>query len=101
MRKPIRFNKPNGRLLEDATNTCFLSLIYVRPLRSLLLVFNNHLTPEVMFGTLIHLGIDALIVSAFLAGVKRNTGLTYVHLTSTVSHSWALTCANPGILDLL
>ena len=54
-----------------------------------------------MFGTLIHLGIDALIVSAFLAGVKRNTGLTYVHLTSTVSHSWALTCANPGILDLL
>ncbi|ETW84501.1 hypothetical protein HETIRDRAFT_473148 [Heterobasidion irregulare TC 32-1] len=29
-----------------------------------------------MFGTLIHLGIDALIVSAFLAGVKRNTGLT-------------------------
>jgi len=29
-----------------------------------------------MFGTLIHVGIDALIVSAFLAGVKRNTGLT-------------------------
>ncbi|TFK56041.1 DUF1748-domain-containing protein [Heliocybe sulcata] len=29
-----------------------------------------------MFGKLIHLGIDALIISAFLAGVKRNTGLT-------------------------
>ena len=34
-----------------------------------------------MFGTLFHLGFDALLLSAFLAGVKRSTGLTYV-LTS-------------------
>ncbi|KAF8592483.1 DUF1748-domain-containing protein [Ramaria rubella] len=31
-----------------------------------------------MFSTLIHLGIDALLVSAFLAGIKRSTGLTPV-----------------------
>lgn len=31
-----------------------------------------------MFGKLFHLGVDALIISAFLAGVKRSTGLTYV-----------------------
>jgi len=29
-----------------------------------------------MFGTLIHLGIDALLLSAFLAGIRRTTGLT-------------------------
>ncbi|KAI0829333.1 DUF1748-domain-containing protein [Trametes gibbosa] len=29
-----------------------------------------------MFGTLIRLGIDAALVSAFLAGVRRTTGLT-------------------------
>ncbi|OJA07683.1 hypothetical protein AZE42_01877 [Rhizopogon vesiculosus] len=29
-----------------------------------------------MFGKLFHLGMDALIISAFLAGVKRSTGLT-------------------------
>ncbi|KAF9030302.1 DUF1748-domain-containing protein [Hymenopellis radicata] len=29
-----------------------------------------------MFGKLVHLGIDAIIISAFLAGVKRTTGLT-------------------------
>ncbi|GAA5917056.1 hypothetical protein JCM6882_001914 [Rhodosporidiobolus microsporus] len=29
-----------------------------------------------MFGKLIHLSIDALIISAFLAGVKRSTGLS-------------------------
>ncbi|EPQ59505.1 DUF1748-domain-containing protein [Gloeophyllum trabeum ATCC 11539] len=29
-----------------------------------------------MFGKLVHLGFDALLISAFLAGVKRNTGLT-------------------------
>lgn len=31
-----------------------------------------------MFGKLFHLGLDALLISAFLAGVKRSTGLTYV-----------------------
>ena len=30
-----------------------------------------------MFGKLVHLGIDALLISAFLAGIKRNTGLTW------------------------
>ncbi|KIK65671.1 hypothetical protein GYMLUDRAFT_39173 [Collybiopsis luxurians FD-317 M1] len=29
-----------------------------------------------MFGKLVHLGFDALLISAFLAGVKRTTGLT-------------------------
>ncbi|CAL1702068.1 unnamed protein product [Somion occarium] len=29
-----------------------------------------------MFGSLIHLGIDAVLISAFLAGIKRSTGLT-------------------------
>ncbi|EIM88385.1 DUF1748-domain-containing protein [Stereum hirsutum FP-91666 SS1] len=29
-----------------------------------------------MLGKLVHIGIDAIIISAFLAGVKRNTGLT-------------------------
>ncbi|KAJ3547747.1 hypothetical protein NMY22_g1539 [Coprinellus aureogranulatus] len=29
-----------------------------------------------MLGTLAHLGFDALLISAFLAGVKRTTGLT-------------------------
>ncbi|KAF8631211.1 hypothetical protein AX15_002542 [Amanita polypyramis BW_CC] len=29
-----------------------------------------------MFGKLVHLAIDAFLISAFLAGVKRTTGLT-------------------------
>jgi len=29
-----------------------------------------------MLGKLVHLGIDAMLVAAFLAGVKRTTGLT-------------------------
>jgi len=29
-----------------------------------------------MIGKLFHIGIDALIITAFLAGVKRSTGLT-------------------------
>ncbi|KIK99711.1 hypothetical protein PAXRUDRAFT_8725 [Paxillus rubicundulus Ve08.2h10] len=29
-----------------------------------------------MFGRLFHLGFDALMISAFLAGVRRSTGLT-------------------------
>ncbi|KAG6830616.1 hypothetical protein H0H92_015708 [Tricholoma furcatifolium] len=29
-----------------------------------------------MLGKLIHLGFDALIISAFLAGIRRTTGLT-------------------------
>uniref|UniRef100_A0A8H7XZ36 DUF1748-domain-containing protein n=1 Tax=Psilocybe cubensis TaxID=181762 RepID=A0A8H7XZ36_PSICU len=29
-----------------------------------------------MLGKIVHLGIDALLISAFLAGVKRTTGLT-------------------------
>ncbi|PCH41589.1 DUF1748-domain-containing protein [Wolfiporia cocos MD-104 SS10] len=31
-----------------------------------------------MFGTLAHLGFDALLITAFLAGIRRTTGLTYV-----------------------
>lgn len=29
-----------------------------------------------MFGKLFHLGFDALLIAAFLAGIKRSTGLT-------------------------
>ncbi|KZT41128.1 DUF1748-domain-containing protein, partial [Sistotremastrum suecicum HHB10207 ss-3] len=29
-----------------------------------------------MFGKIVHLGFDALLVTAFLAGIKRSTGLT-------------------------
>ncbi|CCA67235.1 hypothetical protein PIIN_01068 [Serendipita indica DSM 11827] len=29
-----------------------------------------------MFGKLIHLTVDALLISALLAGIKRNTGIT-------------------------
>ncbi|KAJ7638473.1 DUF1748-domain-containing protein [Roridomyces roridus] len=29
-----------------------------------------------MFGKLVHLGVDAILISVFLAGLKRNTGLT-------------------------
>ncbi|KAG6375099.1 hypothetical protein JVT61DRAFT_12650 [Boletus reticuloceps] len=31
-----------------------------------------------MFGSLFRLAVDALLFSAFLAGIKRTTGLTYV-----------------------
>lgn len=30
--------------------------------------------------SLVHLGFDAMLISAFLAGVKRTTGLTYVYV---------------------
>jgi len=30
----------------------------------------------IMFGSLFHLAVDALLFSAFLAGIKRTTGLT-------------------------
>jgi len=29
-----------------------------------------------MLGKLVHLGLDAVLISAFLAGIKRSTGLT-------------------------
>ncbi|KAH9983493.1 DUF1748-domain-containing protein [Russula compacta] len=29
-----------------------------------------------MLGKLVHIGIDAVLISAFLAGIKRTTGLT-------------------------
>ncbi|RDB20516.1 hypothetical protein Hypma_012427 [Hypsizygus marmoreus] len=29
-----------------------------------------------MLGTLVHLGFDALLISAFLAGIRRTTSLT-------------------------
>lgn len=34
-------------------------------------------------GRLTHFAFDAVLVSAFLAGVKRSTGLTYVSLASS------------------
>ena len=49
-----------------------------------------------MFGRLVHLSIDALIISAFLAGVKRSTGLTYV-LPRMVLHR----CMLNGVAGLL
>jgi Fungal protein of unknown function (DUF1748) len=32
-------------------------------------------------GSILHLGFDAVLVSAFLAGVRRSTGLTYAAFT--------------------
>jgi len=29
-----------------------------------------------MLGKIVHIGLDALLISAFLAGIKRSTGLT-------------------------
>lgn len=34
-------------------------------------------TPQ-MLGKLVHIGVDAVLISAFLAGIKRTTGLTCV-----------------------
>ena len=51
---------------------------YCHQLELQLINFNNFSPLSAMFGSLFHLGIDALIVSAFLAAVKRSTGLTYV-----------------------
>jgi hypothetical protein len=31
--------------------------------------------------SVVHLGFDAVLLSAFLAGVKRTTGLTYAHVS--------------------
>lgn len=35
-----------------------------------------------MLGKLVHIGFDALLISAVLAGIKRTTGITYVSLSS-------------------
>ena len=42
-------------------------------------LFRNEISNK-MLGKLVHLGFDALLISAFLAGVKRSTGLTCVSL---------------------
>lgn len=34
---------------------------------------------KTMLGKLVHIGFDALLISAFLAGIRRTTGLTYVY----------------------
>ena len=38
-------------------------------------------TNTTQLGRLTHFAFDAVLVSAFLAGVKRSTGLTYVFAT--------------------
>jgi Fungal protein of unknown function (DUF1748) len=47
---------------------------YISPLNCLLRISE-------MLGKLVHFGIDAMILSAFLAGIKRSTGLTCVRLS--------------------
>jgi hypothetical protein len=32
--------------------------------------------PTAMFGRFFHLGVDAILIAAFLAGIRRSTGLT-------------------------
>lgn len=32
-----------------------------------------------MLGRLVHIGFDAVLISALLAGIRRSTGLTYVN----------------------
>ena len=51
-------------------------------------------TTIIMFGGLFHLTVDALLVSAFLAGIRRTTGLTYV-LASYLVHNTHLDMAAP------
>jgi hypothetical protein len=52
-----------------------------------------------MFGKLFHLGMDALIISAFLAGVRRSTGLTYVSMPLTAANeALTLTAVDPHYL---
>ena len=46
-----------------------------------------------------HYSFDALLISAFLAGVKRSTGLTYVALSSH-DRDPLLTTANARLLQL-
>jgi len=43
----------------------------------------------VRLGSLLHLGFDAVLVSAFLAGVRRSTGLTLKSKTVTENDSFA------------
>jgi len=40
-------------------------------------------------GSLIHIGFDAVLVSAFLAGVRRSTGLTFKTKSVTDNDSFA------------
>lgn len=53
-----------------------------------------------MLGKLVHIGFDALLISAFLAGVKRNTGLTYATpcwlYPSSSSHTPLLCSVDPS-----
>jgi hypothetical protein len=58
---------------------------------------NPHISPpncllrsSEMLGKLVHLGIDAMLLSAFLAGVKRSTGLTCVRLFPLLISSFLL-----------
>ena len=44
-------------------------------------LLNHLLRFSEMLGKLVHLGIDAMLLTAFLAGVKRSTGLTCVCLS--------------------
>ena len=39
--------------------------------------------PLTMLGKLVHLGFDAVLIAAFLAGIKRSTGLTYAPVCYT------------------
>jgi len=43
----------------------------------------------VRLGSLLHLGFDAVLVSAFLAGVRRSTGLTFKSKSVTDNDSLA------------
>ncbi|KAF3922573.1 hypothetical protein ABW21_db0209608 [Orbilia brochopaga] len=59
-----------------------------------------------LIGKIIHLSVDAVIVSAFLAGVKRSTGLSYVfsrpshvHLRRGPRGSNSLDASEPNITN--
>lgn len=42
-----------------------------------------------MLGKLVHIGIDAILISAFLAGIRRSTGLTCVtHFSSLIASAY-------------
>jgi hypothetical protein len=37
---------------------------------------SQNLIAAAMFGRVFHFGVDALLIAAFLAGIRRSTGLT-------------------------
>lgn len=87
-REPI-FTNLSGLGQSLSTNTQHSTLIYV-------LSYDQFATRIMVMGRLFHYAIDAVLLSTVLAGVRRSSGLTYVHyLHSALADPYAylLTCS--------